>query len=131
MFSMALLILIPIVAIIITFIVRYNILCEPNDFIFNYSAKTKYATKDHSYKFRVKRVGSGYRCYIEHAPSFRGRSTANYMPHYWVETGTDKHYVCWTGKIQYAEQAKTLCRNWADATQIFIDTGIPAPGFER
>lgn len=128
---MTLLILIPVVAIIITFISRYNILCEPNDFIFNYSAKTKCENEDHSYKFRVKRVGTNYRCYIERTPSFRGRSTANYMPHYLVEPGSHKRYVCWTGTIRHSEQAKTLCRNWSDATQTFIDTGIPAPGFKR
>lgn len=128
---MVLLILIPIIAIVITFATRYQILKEPADFTFNYSASTKYSTQDHSYKFHIKRIGNEYRCYIERTPSFRGRSTANYMPHYWVENGTGKHYVCWTGKIKYSEQAKTLCRNWANATQTFIDTGKPAPGFER
>lgn len=125
------LILIPIIAIGITFAIKFQSLKEPDNFIFNYAAKTKFENKEHSYKFNVQKYDSGYRCYIEQTPSFRGRSTVNYMPHYWVENSTGKHYICWTGKIMYSEQAKTLCRNWADATQIFIDTGKPAPGFER
>lgn len=125
------LIFIPIIAIAITLAVRFQTLKEPLSFVFNYSASTQISNKDHTYKFNVVKLDSGYRCYIEQTPSFRGRSTKNYMPHYWVENSTGKHYICWTGKITYAEQAKTLCRNWADATQKFIDTGKPAPGFER
>ncbi len=128
---MELLIALPIVAIAITFGIRYKSWKEPSEFCFEYSAKTNTKILDHSYKFRIKKSNDEYKCYIERTPSFRGRSTAKYNPHYWIERGTKKHYICWTGKIQYAEQAKTLCRNWADATQKFIDTGIPAPGFER
>lgn len=128
---MVYLILIPIIAIGITFVVRFQSMKEPDSFIFNYAAKTKFESKDHFYKFNVQKYDFGYRCYIEQTPSFRGRSTVNYMPHYWVENSTGKHYICWTGKIMYSKQAKTLCRNWADATQTFIDTGKPAPGFER
>ena len=128
---MFLLIFVPIIAVIITFIMRYQVLKEPECFTFNYSANTNATAKDHSYGFYVKKMTCGYRCYIEKTPSFRGRDTSHYMPHYLVENRTGKHYVCWTGNITYSEQAKTLCRNWANATQKFIDTGVPAPGFER
>lgn len=124
------LILISILALII-FVACYRAITRPKEFIFDYSAKTKYASQDHTYKFRVKKVDSDYRCYIERTPSFRGRTTDNYLPHYWIENATGNHYVCWTGTIKYPEQAKTLCRNWADATQIFIDTGVPIPEFRK
>lgn len=116
---------------LITFLVRLPYLCTIKDFAYTYSAKTRYGSLDHNFNFFVKRVKGGYLCYIERTPSFRGRDTSNYMPHYWVEQGTNRHYICWTGTIKYPEQAKTLCRNWSDATQQFIDTGTPAPGFER
>jgi len=125
------LVLIPIIAIGITFAIKYQSWKDPVSFVFRYSAKTKFEDKDHAYKFNIKKTDSGYKCYIEQTPSFRGRSTINYTPHYWSEALTGKCYICWTGKIKYPEQAKTLCRNWADATQLFIDTGKPAPGFGR
>ncbi len=126
---MHLLIFIPIISILITSIVKYVVLKEHISSTYSYSAKTIFPSQDHSYQFGIKRVGRGYRCYIEYTPSFRGRNTSNYMPHYLTESFTGKKYVCWTGRIKYIEQARTLCRNWADATQTFIDTGVPAPGF--
>lgn len=128
---MYLILLVPIIAIMVTLIARYRILKEPEGFVYNYSAKTNLITQDHSYQFAVKKKSDGYRCYIEKVPAFRGRDTSNYMPHYLVEKITGRYYICWTGKMRYSEQAKTLCRNWADATQKFIDTGEPAPGFGR
>lgn len=116
---------------LMTFFIRLPYLCSVKDFTYSYSAKTSCSGHDHSYNFYVKRFKDGYRCYIERTPSFRGRDTSHYMPHYWVEQGSGRHYICWTGKIKYPEQAKTLCQNWSDATQQFIDTGHPAPGFER
>ena len=116
---------------LLTFLIRLPHLCTVKNFTYSYSAKTRYGMQDHNYNFSVRRVSGEYRCYIERTPSFRGRDTSHYMPHYWVEQGTNRHYICWTGKIKYPEQAKTLCRNWSDATQQFIDTGVPAPGFER
>lgn len=118
-------------ACLFTFLVRFPYLCTAKKRAYSYSAKTRDEMQDHNYIFLIRRIKGEYRCYIERTPSFRGRDTSHYMPHYWVEQGTDRHYICWTGRIRYLEQAKTLCRNWSDATQQFIDTGIPAPGFER
>lgn len=112
-------------------LIRIPYLCKVHTFPFSYRAKTKYRNMDHNYNFFIKKANGGYRCYIESTPSFRGRDTSRYMHHYWVEKGTNRPYICWTGKIKYPEQAKTLCKNWSDATQQFIDTGTPAPGFER
>lgn len=115
---------------IIVFLVKLPSMYVEEEFTYNYSARTtQYG--DHNYHFYIRLVNNGYRCYIDYVPSFRGRDTSNYMPHYLEEEYTNKRYICWTGSITYPEQAKTLCRNWADATQKFIDTGIPAKGFER
>lgn len=116
---------------IITFLIKLPCYLIVKEFYFSYNANTSNWLEDNYYQFHIKRIGKEYRCYIECTPPFRGRDTSNYTPHYWVEPDTDRHYICWTGKIAYPEQAKTLCRNWADATQQFIDTGKPAPGFER
>ncbi len=121
--------LIPILAVVITFFLQYDTLKEPRKFHYEYSAKTTTPGLDHNYKFSLEKINTGYRCYIERYPSFRGRDTSGYQYHILTETISKRSYVCWTGRVEYLEQAKTLCRNWADATQKFIDTGIPAPGF--
>lgn len=121
--------LIPIAAIVISFCTKYDNLKEPCKFLYAYNANTTSHNLDHSFLFSLEKVDSGYRCYIERIPSFRGRDTSNYQYHTLREKSSNRLYVCWTGNIKYIEQAKTLCRNWADATQKFIDTGIPAPGF--
>jgi len=123
--------LIPLSAIVITFCTKYKDLKEPCKYTYEYSATTVCPSLDHKYLFSLEKCSDGYRCYIERIPSFRGRSTSNYQYHTYVESSSKRHYVCWTGKVKYFEQAKTLCRNWANATQQFIDTGVPAPGFER
>ena len=123
---------IPLVAIAITFAVRYRSMRDPVQFAYDYQAKTSCPSKDHFYTFEVKKDSKNlYKCYICRTPSFRGRDTSNYMPHVWHDRSTGERWVCWTGKIKYPEQAKTLCRKWADATQVFIDTGKPLPQFER
>lgn len=127
---MLIVLIISIMILLTVFLFKLPSLYVEEEFYYDYLAKSN-GNKDHKYKFLVKWVDDGYRCYIEKTPSFVGRDTSHYMPHYWEENGTGRHYICWTGKIQYSEQAKTLCRNWADATQQFIDTGKPAKGFER
>ena len=115
---------------IIVFLVKLPSMYVEEEFTYSYFAKT-IQNGDNEYYFTVHWVDNGYRCYIDRVPSFRGRDTSHYMPHYWEEKYTNRHFICWTENIIYPEQAKTLCRNWADATQQFIDTGIPAMGFER
>ncbi len=102
---------------------------DPMQFYYSYYANTRYALDDHMYRFDVRKVRGKYRCYILRTPEFRGRNTSHYLPHYL--TDGNEHYICWTGAIIYPEQAKTLCKNWADATQQFIDTGVPAAGFSN
>ena len=119
-----------IILFIIVLLVRLPSMYVEEEFAYRYDALTS-QYGDHEYRFFVRWVDNGYRCYIDRVPSFRGRDTSHYMPHYWEEEYTNRHFICWTGTIRYPEQAKTLCRNWANATQQFIDTGIPAEGFER
>ena len=123
------LILIPIAVILITFFKNMDTMKEPCKYLYSYEAETVDDTLDHYYLFSVEKVKNGYLCYIERIPSFRGRSTSRYMYHIIKEKHTKRYYICWTGEIRYHEQAETLCRNWANATQQFIDTGVPAPGF--
>ena len=94
-----------------------------------YFAKTKYPLLDHLYSFRIRFVAGQYRCYVVKQPEYRGRDLSHYMPHCWEEQNA--RYICWTGEIKKIPQAKTLCRMFANATQQFIDTGVPASGFER
>lgn len=123
--------LIPISAVIITFCSKYSDLKEPCKFVYEYNPTSVYPSLDHKFIFSIEKMSGGYRCYIERIPSFRGRSTNNYQYHTLRDNTSKRLYICWTGNIKYFEQAKTLCRNWADATQKFIDTGVPAPGFGR
>ena len=123
--------IIPSAIIFITLIARWSYLNQPRAFAYAFQAKTKDVRLDHSYRFYMKKVNRQYRCYIERTPSFRNRDTSRYIPHYYIENGTGRIFICWTGKIHFRSQARTLCRNWANATQQFIDTGIPAPGFGR
>lgn len=135
------LVIIPIIAIIIAFCTmcnewnatnrgNQNRNSAPCGFAYEYSPVSKYPSLDHKYSFSIVKIGGGYRCYIDRIPSFRGRSTAHYQYHFLSESGSHRRYICWTGVINSIEKAKTLCRNWADATQQFIDTGVPAKGFE-
>lgn len=129
---MIFLILIPLTAIAIAFAVRYRSLRDPVQLSFDYSATTSFPSKDHYYSFDIRKESdNAYKCYICRTPSFRGRDTSNYMPHFWYNKVTDGRWICWTGIIKYPEQAKTLCRKWTDATQVFIDTGKPLPEFVR
>lgn len=123
--------IISLTACIVTFFIRLPYMRLPKIFIYDYAANTIYCSKDHNYSFLIQYEDGGYKCYIENVPSFRGRDTSQYTAHYWTEKNTGRNYICWTSKIKHPEQAKTLCRNWSDATQQFIDTGVPAPGFER
>lgn len=123
--------IISLTAYIVTFLIRLSYMRLPKIFKYNYVANTIYRNEDHYYSFLIQYSDGGYKCYIENIPSFRGRDTSQYTAHYWTEKISGRNWICWTGKIKHPEQAKTLCRNWSDATQQFIDTGIPAPGFER
>ena len=123
---------IPVIVIAVTFAVRYRSMCDPVQFSYEYQAQTSCPSKDHLYTFDIRKESDNlYKCYICRTPSYRGRDTSNYMPHIWYNKTTNKRWICWTGSIKYPEQAKTLCRKWADATQVFIDTGKPLPAFVR
>ena len=115
---------IPIVAVFIAFLLNLSSMKNPDMLTYEYLAKTLFRALDHRYIFMIEKVGNVYKCYIERTPDFRGRSKTKYQDHYWIEICTNRKYICWTGKIKHPEQAKTLCRNWADATQQFIDTGF-------
>lgn len=123
---------IPVIVIAITFAVRYSYMRDPVRFSYEYKAQTSCPSMDHLYIFDIRKESDNlYKCYIRRTPSYRGRDISNYIPHVWYNKTTNERWVCWTGSIRYPEQAKTLCRKWADATQVFIDTGNPLPAFVR
>ena len=72
--------------------------------------------------FRIRQIpGAGYRCYILHTPSYRGRPRSCNIAHYL--TDANGQYICYTAKLFQLEQAKTLCQRWSDMTQRYIETG--------
>ena len=90
---------------------------------YNCIGHSRKGSSDCYYKFRIKRRGDGYRCYIVRTPSFRGRSTAAHTIHYLTDSAGK--YICFTAKIKKLQQAQTLCRTWADQAQKYIETGRP------
>lgn len=84
-------------------------------------AESGYADSDNRYEFTLRRHGSGYRCYIDRTPSYRGRSTDAGVIHRLSDNRG--YYICYTANLPYLEQAKTLCRNWSNMTQRYIETG--------
>jgi len=98
---------------------------------YEYLATTLYPTLDHKFIFSIELENGLFKCYIERVPSFRGRDTSNYDYHYYTNQSNKRKYICYTGKIEYLEQGRTLCRKWADAHQRFIDTGKADKEFIR
>lgn len=84
-------------------------------------ARTGYNGADNRYVFTIKKLPSGYRCYIDRTPSYRGRSTDMNTIHYKVDNRGK--YICFTKNITYLAQAKTLCDQWSNLTQRYIETG--------
>ena len=84
-------------------------------------AETGYEGTDNRYVFTLKQLSTGYRCYINRTPSYRNRSTTMGDTHYL--TDSCGKYICYTAKISHLEQAKTLCHQWSNLTQRYIETG--------
>lgn len=88
---------------------------------FTVYAETGYNNADNRYVFTLKRLPSGYRCYIDRTPSYRGRSVSMHIAHYL--TDSRGKYICYTKDLAHIEQARTLCRQWSNLTQRYIETG--------
>lgn len=103
-----------------------------SDTYYSYKAKTVSPLLNHEYRFKIIKdiITKQYKCFVLKTPEVRGAGSSDYEPHLWYNEKNEK-WICWTGKIENKDQAKTLCRKWADCTQQYIDTGIPAPGFSK
>lgn len=84
-------------------------------------AETGYNNADNRYEFTLKRLPSGYRCYIDRTPSYGGRSVSMHIAHYL--TDSRGKYICYTKDLSHIEQARTLCNQWSNLTQRYIETG--------
>ena len=94
---------------------------EPLVTTYTVYAETGYNGADNRYVFTLKKLPSGYRCYIDRTPSYRGRSADMHTTHHLVDSRGK--YICYTAKIPYIAQARTLCRQWSNLTQRYIETG--------
>lgn len=119
---------IPMLICLAVFFIRLPYMCRPSSWQFHYAAATYYESKDHSYRFTVSRIRGGcYRCYIDQAPMMPGVKPRRYLQSYAVDPKTERAYIVWNGAaLTTTEQAKTLCRNWANANQFFIDAASSA-----
>lgn len=85
-----------------------------------------YHTKDGRtfYQFSVERQSDGtFRPYILTEPDYRGRDASSLKTH--RNSDGDRRYVCWTKPLQSEQAARTVAKDWAEATQEYIRTGKP------
>ena len=94
---------------------------EPAKSTYTVYAKTSCPGSDNRYVFTLKKLPSGYRCYIKRTPSYRNRSTSLHATHRLSDSRGK--YICFTADLPYIAQARTLCRQWSDLTQRYIETG--------
>lgn len=123
--------------IVLTAVIRILVLCRqtpctahsagpeeapaPQEIRYTVYADTGYENADNRYRFTLTRLPQGYRCYIDRTPSYRSRSMDPNVIHR-LRDG-DRYYICYTAPLPELEQAKTLCRDWSNLTQRYIETG--------
>ena len=101
----------------------------------NYEIRnTRYTTLDrrHTFVFDFVYVEAirSWRIYITQQPSYRGRPQGAHQSHR-LNDGRGP-FICWDCPIGTLDEAKGVARVWADATQIYIETGrFPPPGPPR
>ncbi|MBQ9165855.1 MAG: hypothetical protein IJX71_02875, partial [Oscillospiraceae bacterium] len=94
---------------------------SPSQQLYTCSGKSIRVGADCRYQFRLVRKPGTYRCYILRTPSYGNRPHDCHVAHYLMDS-TGK-YICFTADIPHLEQAKTLCQQWSDMTQRYIETG--------
>lgn len=71
------------------------------------------------YRFDITRRADGdYRVYIKDLPDYGSRDASCSVTHRLRDSRG--HYVCWTGRIASAEQARKVAALWADNTEDYI-----------
>lgn len=94
---------------------------EPKLTTYTVYAETSSPGADNRYVFTLKKLSSGYRCYIDRTPSYRNRSTSLHVTHRLSDERGK--YICFTADLPHIAQARTLCKQWSDLTQRYIETG--------
>lgn len=112
-----------IIVFILTFVIRMPRMCRPKCLNYEYLAQTRYASQDHTYKFRIQLMRDGfYRCYIEQAPVLFGKRLSRYAINFVDENRSCNQYIFSNRKIRNIEEAKELCAEWGDFNQYVIDS---------
>lgn len=72
-----------------------------------------------NYRFQIRQMGPRrYRVYVISQPGYGSRDAGDHATHRLGANG-DK-YICFTGRIETAAQARTLAATWADNTEDYI-----------
>ena len=109
--------------IILIFLIRIPVMCKPKSFTYQYSAKTRFSDKDHTYIFNNKLMKNGcYRCYIERSPFLFGKRFSRYTIDYGYDEHCGKCYILSNRKIHDINEAKELCAEWSNFNQYVIDS---------
>jgi hypothetical protein len=73
------------------------------------------------YKFDYRKVGGGWRAYIQDQPSYRGRRSDLETTHrHYDEHG---YYVCWSKPITSRSKCEAIAKKWARLTNQYIESG--------
>lgn len=86
----------------------------------NYVAQGRSTSTQRTYRFQIKRVGSGYRAYILNSPSYQNRSTDAHSTHRHYD---GRYYVCWSTQVRTHSDMVNIAQQWADCTQKYIEYG--------
>lgn len=70
----------------------------------------------------VDRGTEGWRVYIDRSPSYGDRDTDGHSTHRYTD-GSSRHYICFTGTLDDAREAKQVARAWAESTERYIEDG--------
>lgn len=110
-------------ACIVTFVLRLPVYCRPRTFTFTYQADTAYRNSDHTYRFTVIRRKNGYLCFVDRAPYIPDGRLWRRLADLVEDSPTGRRRIHWESPITEPEQARELCRRWADKCQFHIDAG--------
>lgn len=97
---------------------------SPAETITGITRRLKYrcqdARTDYVFDFAQQSEGT-WRIYIVNTPSYGVRDEGLHATHRLTDNG--RHYICWTDPLPSEEQAQTVAKLWAEATQKYIHSG--------
>jgi len=65
------------------------------------------------------------RAYIDDQPDYGSRPTGLHETHRYYDTGSQRHYICFDGKLYSEQDMLAVMKYWAEETQHYIRTGTP------